>query len=185
MTVKFKYYRAEGEKVDKVINNINKEYNKTEAERESFINELGAETLIGCVSGWEVYGVMFNYQPDRLELGHCTVANGDGVNKCYIYYGDNNTKEGIELRNKLQSLSHLDFRIYACSEFGIPSKSLKFERPHTPSDCMDMGMWQPSVIIIDDCKLFFKIPYDDETPLPAMPSELIEITEAEFKGLTQ
>lgn len=169
MTVKFKYYRAEGEKAESAILHLVKTTREREDAINTIVNEYKADGLIGGIDGVPT-GFMFD---SKAGVGHIdglrresTIGDKSGI-VYNIYVTDFETESGRNVFNRFVKMAEQDATNYICSQFSIKTDAVT------------------SVKIDGLNKILFKLKHYDENPLPTIPRELIEITEAEFKGLTQ
>ncbi|HJW25153.1 MAG TPA: DUF5420 family protein [Rhodocyclaceae bacterium] len=183
--VTMRYFVAEGEKAERVIEEGLKKVNAVRKVRADFMNKHGASGT------WEYrhgnpYGLCF-------DSDKCDGATKPGFLKpekhtqegvtYYAYKFDKRTNIGKELIKEAAGLATFDFSTFAVCEYGIYRSLIGAHK----NSRTGMAMYQ-SAAGISKGKLVFSIPEGGEErkeDLPPIPSEFRELKKSEFIALTQ
>lgn len=175
--MKFKYYKAVGERAEEVKQKIKSEQEKCFNKRLDLKKKYNAEGLL--IRGNDVIAVTyinkFDCDDDAFKfLARNEILEKYSKEKCYAYEPNRRYKKGKELFADMLKCKSLDTSNYACSYYGVGTTVLEY-LPKT------LGCLYISVGWINgNGDLVFKIPYDNKEKFPQIPDDLVEITEEEF-----
>lgn len=179
--MKFKYYKAIGERAEEVKQKIKSEQEKCFSKRRDLMKKYSAEGLL--IRGNDVIAVTYINKFDCDDDAFKFLARNESLEKhskekCYAYEPNRRYKKGKELYEDMKRCKSLDTSNYACSYYGVGTTVLEY-LPKT------LGCLYVSVGWINgNGDLVFKIPCDKKQNerFPQIPDDLVEITEDEFNA---
>lgn len=179
--MKFKYYKAIGERAEEVKQKIKSEQEKCFSKRRELMKKYGAEGLL--IIGNDVIAITYNNEFDSNDDAFKFLIRKEYLDKyskekSYTYEPNRRYKKGKELFEDIQGCKAFNSSNYACSYFGVGATVL--ENYYKSLGCLYVSVgW-----INGNGDLVFKIPLDEEGngKFPEIPDDLVEITEDEFKA---
>ncbi len=176
MTIKFKYYKAIGEKAEEVKATILLKTKQAREKQRALQEQYGSDGI--SLKGNYVLGLLYKEPPENNEyLISDGQADLEGTTH-YRYIPNKRYKKGKELDQAMKEARCFDYSEYACSVFKVHATEMS-------GNGYGYGVIYQSVAGIRNENLIFKIPYRDKTTLPAIPSEFVEISKQEFEGVSE
>lgn len=174
--MKFKYYKAVGERAEEVKQKIKEEYEKCRDARRLLMKKYGADGLV--YKGGHVIAITYLNDVSKDDAFKFLERNAYlerySKEKCYAFEPNRRYKKGKKLFADMQECKEFDYSMFACTYFEVETTVLEYSpRP--------LGTFHISVSGTNgNGDLVFKIPYDDKEKFPKIPDDLVEITEKEF-----
>lgn len=172
MMIKFKYYKAVGQRADEVKAHI-AEKTKQAREKQRALQEKYSSNGIS-LKGDYVLGLLYKEKPEYADY---LIFDGNAELEgtiCKRYRPNRRYSQGRELAKAMKEARCFNYSEYACSVFKVQT-----------TEIMGNGYGQAvvyqSVSGVCNGDLIFKIPFIDEKTLPAIPAEFVELTEKEFE----
>lgn len=177
--MKFKYYKAVGNRAEEVKLKIKEEQEKCFDARRLLMKKYGAEGLL--IRGNNVIAVTYINKLDCDDDAFKFLVRNESLEKyskekCYAYEPNRRYKKGKELHLDMQKCKGFDYSLFACNYFEVGATVLEY----LPKS---LGALYISVSGTNgNGDLVFKIPYEDKEKLPKIPDDFVEITEDEFNA---
>ena len=171
--IKFKYYKAVGQRADEVKAHIAEKTKQAREKQRALQEQYNSDGI--SLKGNYVLGLLYKEKPENDEY-----LISDGLVElegqlCQRYIPNKRYRKGKELAQVMKEARCFNYSNYACSYFKVHATEVE-------GNGYRMGVIYQSVAGVRNENLIFKIPYRDEKTLPAIPDEFIEISEQEFSG---
>ena len=176
--MKFKYYKAVGNRAEEVKLKIKEEQEKCFDARRLLMKKYGVGGLL--YKGGQILAITYASDVSQDEafkfLKRKEYLERYSKEKYYAFEPNRRYKKGKELFADMKGCKAFNSSNYACSYFGVETTVLEYLPKSLGCLYVSVG-W-----INGNGDLVFKIPYEDKEKLPKIPDDFVEITEDEFNA---